>query len=179
MNSRWLQPEFADSFPVASVMKHRLPKMWMRIHVLPESKRYPENDDERSIISDRYARFGNALIGEGEPCTLVRSRMNVAEPEAKYQAGLTWSSLHEIREDEEDTWYSWAAETTWRSGAFRDLLLDVAEDRDWGVLFISEASGNIFAPYDGGADGFSFDSDLLARLKTEFQPWLSSREDGL
>jgi hypothetical protein len=177
--NRWLQPEFKDAFPVACIMKHRLPQLWVRVHSLPESKRYPETEEERSIVMERYASFGTALLGDQSACYIVRSRMNEEELEPKYRGSFTWSSLPKVDESDEDFWSSWYAETMWRPEEFRTLLLDVAEERDWGVSFVSKVSGSIFAPYDGGADGFSFDPGLLSRLKHEFQPWLSARDDGL
>ncbi len=177
--NRWLQPEFKNAFPVACIMKHRLSYLWMRVHSLPESKRYPETQEEKNMVLERYASFGTALLGDQGACYIVRSRMNEENLDPKYRGSFTWASLPRVDESDEDCWFSWCAETIWCPGEFCTLLLDVAEERDWGVSFVSKASGSIFAPYAGGSDGFSFDSGLLARLKHEFQPWLSSRDDGL
>src|SRR5215212_4038635 len=68
MITRWLQPDFDDSFPVACIMKHRLPKYWIRIHSLSGSKRYPESNSDRKIVLERYALFGTAILGEQAPC---------------------------------------------------------------------------------------------------------------
>jgi len=184
MNS-WLEPEFKDVFPVACIMKHRLPDLWMRVHSLPESKRYPETDEEREIVIERYAQFGTALLGAQMPCYIVRSQFHDAVLDPKRFGSLAWVPLPAVRESEEeeepngDIWRSWCAETSWQPDVFRALLLDIAEERDSGVSFVSKASENMFAPYDGGADGFSFDSRLLERLKHEFHPWRSPRDDGL
>ena len=181
---RWLHTEFQDTFPVACIMKHRLPRLWMRVHSLPNSKRYPESDEERDIIFSRYALFGTALLGVKTPCYIVRSQFHDAELDAKARGSLDWEPLPAVRESEDEepdggVWHSWCAEVVWQPNRFRGLLLDVAEEQDSGVSFVAKSSGNMFAPYDGGSDGFSFDLALLKRLKHEFEPWLSPRDDGL
>jgi len=160
-------------------MKHRLPHLWLRIHSLPDSKRYPDTENERNEVMARYASFGTALLGDQAPCYIVRSRMNEEALDPKYRGSLTWRALPRVDESDEDYWSSWCAETIWHPEEFHALLIDVAEDRDWGVSFVSKISDSIFAPYGGGADGFSLDSGLLSRLKLEFKPWLSLRNDGL
>jgi len=177
--NRWLQPEFKDAFPVACIMKHRLPHLWMRIHSLPASKRYPETEEERNVVLERYASFGTALLGDEAACYIVRSRMNQKVLDPEFRGSFAWTALPRVDESDEDYWSSWYSETIWRPEEFRSSLLAIAEERDWGVSFVSKATGSVFAPYDGGADGFSFDSGLLTRLKQEFQPWLSARDDSL
>jgi hypothetical protein len=176
--TRWLQPEYLDSFPLSFLMRERFPKYWLRIHSLPESKRYPEDEAEREIVLQRYASFGTALLGDQAPCLIVRARFATEDLDSKFRGSLSWSRLHKI-EEEDDFWCSWVAEISWRPETLRDLLIAIAEDRDSHVLFVSKLSDSIFAPYDGGADGFSFDSGLITRFKQEFQPWLSARADGL
>ncbi len=178
MMTRWLQPEYLDSFPLSFLMRQRFPEYWLRIHSLPESKRYPEDEAEREIVLERYASFGTALLGDKTPCLIIRARFATEYLGSELQRSLSWSRLHKI-EEEEDFWCSWVAEISWRPDAIRDLLIDIAEDRDSHVLFVSKLSDAVFAPYDGGADGFSFDSGMIARLKQEFAPWRSARADGL
>ena len=175
----WLHHDFSDAFPVACVMRHRLPHLWLRVHSLPDSKRYPETEEERDVVMARYASFGTALLGVKAPCYIVRSQMNEDTLDSKYWGSFAWTKLPRVDESDEDYWSSWCADAIWCPEEFRVLLADVAEDRDWGVAFVSKVSNSIFAPYDGGSDGFSLDPGLLSRLKVEFQPWLSARSDGL
>ena len=163
-------------------MRVHYPQLWMRVHSLPDSKRYPESQEERDEIFRRYSAFGTALLGNEAPCLFVRSRFATEELGAEFDPRLSWSRLYKIQEEggeANDYWCSWAAEVRWAPHDLRGLLMDIAEDRDAHVLFISNESDSIFAPYDGGADGFSFDSGLIDRLKNEFQPWRSARTDGL
>ncbi len=176
--SRWLQPEYLDSFPLSFLMRQRFPQYWLRIHSLPDSKRHPEDEGEREVVLQRYASFGTALLRDQAPCFIVRARFATEELSSEFQSSLRWSQLHKI-EEEEDFWCSWIAETSWRPETLRDLFIDIAEDRDSHVMFVSKLSDSIFAPYDGGADGFSFDSGMITQLKQEFAPWRSARSDGL
>jgi len=45
--------------------------------------------------------------------------------------------------------------------------------------FLSKTTDAIFAPYDGGADGFSLDAPTMLRLSKEFQSWRSAHPRGL
>ena len=84
-------------------------------------------------------------------------------------------SFHEGEEQFE----FFALNITWRSGAFDELLLAVAQERVGPILFANIENRSIYAPYDGGADLF-FPSSAAAELaKQHFAYWLSKREDGM
>jgi hypothetical protein len=52
------------------------------------------------------------------------------------------------------------------------VLLAIAKDEAAAhFALISEVTDCIFAPYAGGADGFSFDTEFLQRLADAFSPW--------
>lgn len=58
---------------MAHLMREAFPEYWLRIHALPDSKRYPEDEAERQIVFDRYSRFGSALLGERGRCLIIQS----------------------------------------------------------------------------------------------------------
>ncbi len=178
MPSRWFQQPFCQTFPVAHLMRAAFPEHWLRIHSLPESKRYPEDDAEREIIFARYSNFGSALLGENAPCLLIQSCFN-GFPRPGLMPELDWKQIHRVGDDEDDSWNSWVASTLWQPANFKELLLDIAEEREAKISFLSTQTDCIFSPYDGGADGFSFDTSLLKRLFEEFAPWRSSLPSGL
>jgi hypothetical protein len=179
MRSRWFQQPFCQAFPLAHMMRQTFPDYWLRIHSLPESKRYPEDEAERQTVFDRHSRFGSALLGERAHCLIIQSRFNGFQRSAELMPELEWTQIHQVCEDDEDVWDSWMAHTTWDAAAFRTLLMAIADDREAHVSFVSEVTDCVFIPYDGGADGFSFDTALLRRLKEEFAPWLSAHPLGL
>lgn len=179
MHSRWFDHPFCEAFPVAHFMRAAFPEYWMRIHSLPESKRYPETDAERAIVFDRHSRFGSALLGERAPSLVIQSRFNGFPRSAELMPELVWMPIHRVVEDEDDGWDSWMAHTTWDAATFRTLLLEIADDQEAHIAFLSEVTDCVFIPYDGGADGFSFDTELLRRLSEEFAPWRSAHPFGL
>ena len=179
MRSRWFHHPFCGAFPMAHLMREAFPHYWLRIHSLPDSKRYPESDAERQTVFERHSRFGSALLGERAPCLLIQSRFNGFPRSPELIPELVWTSIHRVGESEDDAWDSWAAHTTWDAAAFRTLLLAIADNREAHIAFVSEVTDCVFIPYDGGADGFSFDTALLRRLAAEFAPWRSAYPLGL
>jgi hypothetical protein len=185
MSSHWFQHPLCEAFPMAHFMRQAFPETWLRIHSLPESKRYPEDDTERQIVFDRYSRFGSALLGESASCFIIQSRFIGFPRSSEFMPELDWAPIHRVgdenqnEEEVEDVWDSWMAHTIWQPSAFRSLLLDIADDKEAHIAFLTETTDCIFIPYDGGADGFSFDKAFLQRLSGEFAPWLSAHPLGL
>lgn len=148
------------------------PELWFRIHSLPESKRYPENEDEENIILSRHNEIATEVLGE------------------KVDLLLYWhwiESFHGIEgtktmdyedEDIETSLYS-AKVGSWQSGKFNKLILAVANDELSQVVFLNPQNGSVYAPYDGGADIYIFDHALKNRLKGKYSKWASERADGL
>jgi hypothetical protein len=179
MHSRWFQHPFCDVFSLAHLMRAVYPEYWLRIHSLPESKRYPESSAEREIVFERHSRFGAALLGDRAPCLVIQSRFNGFPRTEELMPELAWTPIHRVKENEDDAWDSWVAHTNWDASAFRTLLLAMADDREAHIAFVSEVTDCVFTPYDGGADGFSFDTALLRRLSDKFAPWRSAHPLGL
>lgn len=179
MNSRWFDQPFCRVFPIAHLMRVEFPKSWLRIHSLPESKRYPENDIERHIVFERYSSFGTELLGENARCMIIRSRLNGFQSREAFIPEIEWTPIHQVIEDEAYHWDCFRGYITWNSQALRKLLLAIAEDEEEHIAFLSETTDNVFIPYDGGADGFSFDSALLQKLSEQFASWRSLHPLGL
>jgi len=185
MNSRWFNQPFSQAFPIAHFMRRAFPEYWLRIHSLPESKRYPENEAERQIVFDRSARFGSALLGQSAPCIIIQSRIVGFPRDSEIMPNFDWKPIHRIgdanpdQELDDEIWNSWMAHTVWEPNVFRSLLLQIADDKKAHIAFLSEQTDCVFIPYDGGSDGFSFDSILLRRLAVEFAPWRSASPLGL
>lgn len=49
---------------------------WLRIHSLPQSRRYPETPPDWEELLARHNTVATELLGDGEPCVLVISRFS-------------------------------------------------------------------------------------------------------
>ncbi|CAN5774775.1 hypothetical protein BH20ACI4_BH20ACI4_32220 [soil metagenome] len=62
---------FPNCPPVSYIFKDKLNECWFRIHNLPQSKRYAENEDEMREILRRQKLIFDDVIGEEENCFVV------------------------------------------------------------------------------------------------------------
>jgi hypothetical protein len=46
--------KFREIYPVSLIMRKAISDFWFRIHSLPESKRYPENEADWEILFERH-----------------------------------------------------------------------------------------------------------------------------
>jgi hypothetical protein len=92
---------------------------------------------------------------------------------------LAWAPIHGVGMRKDEVWNSWLAHATWDPSAFRSLLVSIANDTHAHIAFLSERTDCLFIPYDGGADGFSFDLTRLRQLSSQFSAWKSSLPSGL
>lgn len=169
---------FGDALPTGSSCRRALPDRWLRIHSLPQSKRYPETTDEVRELLMRQNTVATDVLGEASDCVLFITRFG-DEPDCEDLplVGQTPELVLSVAEDG-DAISFFALPVTWRRGAFDDLILACARDRTGQILFADLAHGGACAPYDGGADLFfrSHEDALMAR--TRHRAWLSARPDG-
>jgi hypothetical protein len=163
---------YGDAPPLSFALRDAGIEHWLRFHALPESKRYPETDAEREMILERANILGRAVLGENGPCWLVQAG------DWQKAAMATWDCNGAYHYDEFD-WPVFAQRTTFRTGAFNALLLEIAEEVALRTLWMSESNGNVFAPYDGGFDLFLKSAEEVRFLKARLAAWLSDHPDGL
>lgn len=176
--------------PVGYMMSAKDAANWVRFHSLPGSKRYADSDDERRLILQRQNLLGAEVL-KSDPCWLVQTHwiipegvVDVADANDPFAATRQFG-LDPVFEflddggDEEFRWRVHAGTTRWTSGVFDELLMSIADDRAGPTLWMSEASGAIFAPYDGGVDLFLSGPDQVAVLKAKYRDWLSDHPEGL
>lgn len=56
--------KFPDSYPIGYDLKGIYDNRWFRIHSLPESKRYADNEKEYQIIYKRQNQIIQDLLGD-------------------------------------------------------------------------------------------------------------------
>jgi len=70
------------------------------------------------------------------------------------------------------------AKTYWQPETFHSFIDAVARDRISGIV-VELDHGQVYAPYDGGADLFFASTVARDAARSRFQSWLSPRGDGL
>ena len=148
------------------------PDLWFRIHSLPESKRYPETKDEENIIISRHNEIAKEVLGTTTNLYLY------------WHWTVSFHGINGIKtsnykdDDIETTLYSAEVEP-WITGKYDQVIISVANDELSQIIFMNPKNGNIYAPYDGGADIFLTDEKTRNDLKKQFSKWASGREDGM
>ncbi len=157
--------------------------LWVRIHSLPESKRYPENEADRVEILRRHNTVASVILGENADCIVFAAQFGCL-PEID---GGTLVGIGDLRfahvpalsiSEGEGSIQFFAAQTVWCFGVFDDLILAAAENSIGPILFANLNTGTAYSPYDGGADLFLTSTSGVKSAKDSWRPWLSLRADG-
>ena len=191
-NSFW-EGTYPGTLPISYTFKHNYPDRWLRIHSLPESKRYPSNDSDWDILLSRQNTIISDILGYNAKIVIVTGdyfhedffELHPVEDVTSIKAfsflKLDEINLHKIYPENYESGLFYRpifCTDFWQNGKFNDILKDIAEDQ-LRAFFISINKECIIAPYDGGVDLIFKDSDIRDRYKLRYQDWLSEREDGL
>lgn len=172
--SQW-QNDHNGTPPIFAYLLAAYKSRWMRIHSLPDAKRYPDTDAEWKILLHRHNTLIDHLIPQG---TLIQIVINWMEPECHLFQSYDPAPLGIIQEAPEEAAYeSYLLETTWENDPRNPILMMIAGEQLSGVTIITPDV--LIHPYDGGVDVIAKDSHTCWELKRTFKDWLSSRPDGL
>ncbi|MGN7783847.1 DUF3885 domain-containing protein [Niabella sp. 22666] len=184
---------YRDAVPISHLFKHRYADRWFRIHSLPQSKRYAENEDEWEILLSRQNEIITDLFGLDTPILIVAGEyrwdesksIHVTEEEEIFNPFsfilLDNIELNKVGKEQynEHNFYSPAfAPTIWKRNYHDKLLREIAKDNT-RAFFVSFDKNVIVAPYDGGIDFILKDSLTKEKYKNKFVNWLSEHESGL
>ncbi len=171
--------------PLGYLCREAFPDRWIRIHSLPESKRYPESEAEMAEVCRRHNEIATNVFGLNGECILVIGRYayppGVVDvfayadipPSLKLDPSMpSWI-------DDESRGEFYVRRTTWAPGKFDRLLRDVADEEEVNVLFFSPTRSSIYSPYDGGADLILPNADMVTAAKEKWSSWLSALDSGL
>jgi hypothetical protein len=184
------QRHLGDAEPVGHLLRDRFVDRWVRFHSLPESKRYPETEEEMAMVLERHNRVISRLSGEQLHVALLSTEYsNSASPIRSELANLAscegevaWRSvsMHKLSEawEEPTYWHVFASAVQWGNGVLDSVLRLVADHKVANVLLLSP-HGWLYHPYDGGADVILPNQDERRVLASEFSAWLSSHPLGL
>jgi hypothetical protein len=186
--SNWAA-RFGDLLPLGHVLRTALAgSRWLRIHSLPEAKRYAESGAEYDELLRRHNEVASEVLGSAAPCAMIVARYASGAQTTDWSEEarvLGWSlepntTWGRAAYDDDGVFLEFAiAPVAWSPSTFDALIRSVADDQERGVLFFSETTGEVYAPYDGGADLFLRSSDRRDAFRLRWQRWLSARLDGL
>lgn len=191
--SQWDQ-FYPNNLPISHLLKHYFPQSWLRIHSLPESKRYADTPAEYELLLDRHNEIITDCFGDDasifivsghyftfsrnikayDPAFILPYKFNLEQ-----KINLKQLNPEDYDDDEEDSFFRpYSIATTWQSNQHNDLLKKIADD-EVRAFMISFEQNIIVAPYDGGIDFIIFNEAKRNALRDKYKDWLSPREDGL
>lgn len=170
--------------PVGYQLRSVLSERWVRFHSLPESKRYPDTERELREAIRRSTVLANEVLGRESNCWLIANRYPNTppfKPDARkdfdLKACLTWLNHDEPLGATEIVAH--AASYRWQPKRFEELLGNIARDEDSLILWVSEDTHAVFAPYDGGIDVILPDVNQATTLAQKHAEWLSPFPGGM
>jgi hypothetical protein len=178
-----------DTLPLGHELRLNYNDRWLRIHSLPDAKRYAENEEEYSMILIRQNTFISDLFSNHPDFVMLMAvysnDVNIneyRELDNTHKFLFTEKiNLHRINPNEyeaEDYLDIYIKEAKWVKYEFDPMLRKMADD-ELQMLFINASCGIIIAPYDGGTDIIFKDVFTKEGYKSKYRDWLSNREDGL
>jgi hypothetical protein len=163
--------------PIGHFLRAALPERWLRIHNLPNSQRYPTNDQERAIVLYRNNVVASTVIGIGSPCTAYYREVGPTV-RATLPDQPSWDVDEDGVEELERTGFR-PSQFVWRPGMLDDDILARAMDETAGFAVISHATAGVYCPYDGGMDLILPTAEDVEPLRQLFKAWLSKHPLGL
>jgi hypothetical protein len=193
MNSKQFDHFWATNFPESPPINHlfkiHLKERWLRIHSLPEAKRYADSPEEWAILLERQNTVLADLF-DNQESVIVYALTGVYSNEDNYFEEkyiveneclkslifkpLTPIDLHKTSGD----WYDegvvftpYFAKEKFKINKFDEILKTIAND-EIRVCFVDTKGEFIFAPYDGGVDLVFKDVETRNFYEKKYEAWL-------
>lgn len=180
--------------PVGYELRRAGARHWVRFHSLPRSKRYPDTSAEWDLLLARQNELASAVLGENQGCWLAQSHWEVTPDDdervskdeynpfratADFDLKPAMVTVREPGTEFEQRWEAFAGPAKWSAGRFDRVLREIANETAAPTLWISDATGSVFAPYAGGIDLFLPDEGRARALRGQHPDWLSTHSLGL
>ena len=174
---------YGTTLPLGHRLYQAFPNRWFRIHTLPKSKRYPENETERLEILRRHNTLLSDLLEPENDIVVVTTTFSFQatpeRPNAEY-ALENLEKLEWLRTEVKDEVYShfWISQHVWNPGILDPALRKVMND-EMRFIISSVQKKCVYAPYDGGADVILEFPELRDTMRAKYSSWLSLHPQGL
>lgn len=175
--------------PLSHELKNQFNERWLRIHTLPESKRYPDNESEYKEILKRHNLILSDLLEENNSLIFLSFGYGLNENSIEKDNLLVklgfqenfWMSIN-VSDDSDEESYFWNVfydEIKFSENSLNNIfrLIDDEEIRD--IMLFSIEKNFVYHPYDGGADIIFKNSKLRDKYKEEYKTWVSNHPQGL
>ncbi len=175
------EDRFGVVLPLGHAVRAAFADRWFRIHSLADSKRYAEDDEERSALLKRQHVLAREVLGEHSACFIVVPRYEMialgSKRTVKEFLELEFVCVRQVQENDREMSFL-VAESLAAPASMEKPLLAIADDKE-RALWLNPATGEVFAPYDGGVDVICATPARRDLLAARFRDWLSPRPDGL
>jgi hypothetical protein len=185
---------FPETPPINHLFKHNLKERWLRIHSLPDAKRYADTEEEWAILLERQNTVFADLMPQNAKICIVSGTYSNEEKvfekdvfdELPYHKTLKFKELDALNMGKiSGDWYDEStrftpcfAEEKYALNKFDSILKSIAND-ERRLFFLDPKSNRIIAPYDGGVDIIFESEGPLSIFRKKYENWVSKREDGL
>lgn len=179
--SDFWKERFGSLVPLSHVLRTSLADRWFRAHSLPGSERYPETPADMAIVLSRYRALADEVLEASEDCWLVCATAISPSVRQGYPASLDRTDLRSLGQlvDDGTTWWLFGRNSSWEFDRWLHLMREVAEGAEGTLLVVSQESGEVFAPYDGGCDLIVNSSERASELWERYRAWRSAEPSGL
>lgn len=151
------------------------------------AKRYAQSVDEITELVSRHKAVASEVLGKKDMTLFLGvywESSSLTEIPYEWAKELSFNKVitYDVSEEDEDPYFLniYASKFDWSSESlFSRLVLDVANEDVQILTFFDPQSGNVYAPYDGGADLFITSNSEVDNLKKKLKDWTSKRQDGL
>jgi hypothetical protein len=182
---------FPKCEPIAHHLRAAFIERWVRFHSLPESKRYPADEQEFAAVLGRHNRIIENLADPGEVVVLLTTGYSESSDPVRLDEAFSaldphaspWRTvpMHQVDGDfcEPCYWHIFTSEWQWRPHTFDALVRLVADDVLANIMIVAGDCRWLLHPYDGGMDVILESTRRRDEMKSKHQDWLSPRDDGL
>ncbi len=172
---------FEKAPPLGYLLRQAYNENWIRVHYLPESKRYPENAQEWDEVFARGEKLVKKCFSKKETFTVI---IGFYDDDSSITKNSFFPRLQEFGtilppDGSSEVRFFYFVLTSEDSKVLKDILFNVVNEGIGPVVFFDENRRTALAPYDGGFDIISYDSDLIEDIRHQMKSCLSTRADGL
>lgn len=171
----------ADVPPIAHELKFELPSRWLRIHSLPNAKRYAETADEHQQVLTRASTVLTQVAGRNQEAVLVTAlwgdKLQQPPPSAQQEEiHSTPEYWRAVESGEDSALHLWASTENHLDAVTSRLISMTAAFELAEVLVLLPGTRTAVHPYDGGIDVIA---PTPSKRDERFSDWLSPLESGL